>query len=70
MENAVQIVSQVGFPIAAFVMLFFFLKNELNEMRKTVDQNTLAITRLLTYMETKEGGEIDGAGRASVPRSQ
>ena len=60
MENVLSLVSNVGFPIAAFVMIFYFMKNELTEMRKTVDQNTVAISKLLTFMETIEGSEIDG----------
>lgn len=60
MEGLTSLISNVGFPIAAFVLMYVFMRNELHEMRKTVEQNTLAVTKLLTFMETKEGGEIDG----------
>ena len=60
METIVTMISQVGFPIGAFIMLFFFMKNELSEMKKTIDQNTLTVSALLTYIEAKEGSDIDG----------
>ena len=60
MDSLAALISNVGFPIAAFVLIYVMMRNELKEMRKTVEQNTLAITTLLTYMETVEGGEIDG----------
>lgn len=60
MDSLAALISNVGFPIAAFVLIYVMMRNELKEMRKTVEQNTLAITKLLTYMETVEGGEIDG----------
>lgn len=55
METIVAMISQVGFPIGAFVM-----KNELSEMKKTIDQNTLTVSALLTYIEAKEGSDING----------
>lgn len=60
MDNIAAIVSSVGFPIAAFILLFYYMKNQMEQMRETVHQNTVAITKLTTYMEAKEGGEIDG----------
>lgn len=60
MENLTTLISNVGFPIAAFILMYVLVKNELHETRKTVEQNTLAVTKLLTFMEAKEGGDIDG----------
>lgn len=69
MDNAAALVSQVGFPIGAFLLLFYLVKGELKEVKETVNQNTLVIQRMLTYMEAKEGADIDGQRRAQVPGS-
>lgn len=69
MENVAALVSQVGFPISAFLLLFYLVKGELKEVKETVNQNTLMVQRLLTYMEAKEGADIDGQRRAQVPGS-
>lgn len=60
MDSLASLISNVGFPIAAFVLIYVFMRNELKEMKATVEQNTIALTKLLTFMETKEGSEIDG----------
>lgn len=60
MENIAAIISSVGFPIAAFILIFHYMKNQLEQMRETVHQNTIAITKLTTYMEAKERGDFDG----------
>lgn len=60
MDSLASLISNVGFPIAAFVLIYVFMRNELKEMKATVEQNTLALTKLLTFMEAKEGSEIDG----------
>lgn len=69
MDTAAALVSQVGFPIGAFLLLFYLVKGELKEVKQTVNQNTVMISRLLTYMEAKEGADIDGQRRAQVPGS-
>lgn len=69
MDTAATLVSQVGFPIGAFLLLFYLVKGELKEVKQTVNQNTVMISRLLTYMEAKEGADIDGQRRSQVPGS-
>ena len=53
-----QLVGSIGFPIVACVALFTQMnkqsqqhKEEMDEMRKSIDNNTLALTRLLTKLD-------------------
>ena len=69
MDTAAALVSQVGFPIGAFLLLFYLVKGELKEVKQTVNQNTVMISRLLTYMEAKEGADIDGQRRSQISGS-
>lgn len=46
--NAIsQVISSVGFPIAAFLLMFWFAKSEVKEMREALSQNTLVLTKLV-----------------------
>lgn len=60
MSEIASMVSSVGFPIAAFLLMFWFCREQLTEMRKTIEANTEVTNKLLVYMETKERSEIDG----------
>lgn len=60
MESVATMISTVGFPIAAFVLMFWFCKDQLTKMDETIKQNTNAINKLIVYMETKERSDIDG----------
>lgn len=71
MDELSALISTVGFPIAAFVLMFWFCKDtlksmqdnftrSLSDMQNTVNSNTTAITKLLTYMEAKDRSDIDG----------
>lgn len=60
MEEWINLISTVGFPIVAFVMLFFRLKekdNQINCMSKdnnnVLDKLTNAITELTTLIKEK-----------------
>lgn len=62
-----QLISSVGFPIAACVALFWQMtkeserhKEEMNALKESLNQNTLAITKLVVFMQEKEGMEDDG----------
>ena len=53
-----QVISTVGFPIAACVALFYFMvnllkehKEEINTLRTALEANTLAITELRGIIE-------------------
>lgn len=64
MEAWVQIISSVGFPIAACVALFYFMitllkehKEEINALRQVLQDNTLALIKLQEAIE--HGGSRD-----------
>lgn len=57
MENLDQIVkaiSTVGFPIAAFAAMFWYMVTESREMRRVVENNTKTLSRLLEHV-SKDG---------------
>ena len=61
-----QLISSVGFPIAACVALFWQMnrestqhKAEMDALKESLNQNTLAITKLVLFMQEKEGMKPD-----------
>lgn len=61
-----QLISSVGFPIAACVALFWQMnkestqhKEEMDALKESLTQNTLAITKLVLFMQEKEGMKPD-----------
>lgn len=61
-----QLISSVGFPIAACVALFWQMnrestqhKQEMDALKESLNQNTLAITKLVMFMQEKEGMKPD-----------
>ena len=61
-----QLISSVGFPIAACVALFWQMnkestqhKDEMDALKESLNQNTLAITKLVMFMQEKEGMKPD-----------
>lgn len=61
-----QLISSVGFPIAACVALFWQMnrestqhKEEMGALKESLNQNTLAITKLVLFMQEKEGMKPD-----------
>lgn len=61
-----QLISSVGFPIAACVALFWQMnrestqhKVEMDALKESLNQNTLAITKLVLFMQEKEGMKPD-----------
>lgn len=61
-----QLISSVGFPIAACVALFWQMnrestqhKEEMDALKESLSQNTLAITKLVLFMQEKEGMKPD-----------
>jgi len=61
-----QLISSVGFPIAACVALFWQMnkqseahKEEMNSLKESLNQNTLAINKLVIYMEKKGGMNVE-----------
>lgn len=61
-----QLISSVGFPIAACVALFWQMnrestqhKEEMDTLKESLNKNTLAITKLVLFMQEKEGMKPD-----------
>lgn len=61
-----QLISSVGFPIAACVALFWQMnkestqhKEEMDALKESLNDNTLAITKLVLFMQEKEGMKPD-----------
>nr|DAF30368.1 MAG TPA: YvrJ protein family protein [Bacteriophage sp.] len=51
------LVSNVAFPIAAFVMMYYSNTKTIEELRNTIDENSLIMTKLtekLDNLTTKE----------------
>lgn len=42
-----QLVGSVGFPICMSIYLIYFMQTELKEMRKTIENNTLTMQKLV-----------------------
>lgn len=55
MNEIASIIASVGFPIVACVGLAFYINKQLENFRKAIENNTLAITALLSYI--KKDGE-------------
>ena len=55
MNDLAQVISTVGFPIAACIALGWYVSRQLEKFRETVDNNTRALIELLAYF--KKGGE-------------
>ena len=50
--NAItELVSNVAFPIAAFVMMFYSSTKTIEDMRKTIEENTLIMTKLAEKLD-------------------
>lgn len=49
-----QLVGSVGFPICMSVYLIYFMQTELKEMRKSIENNTLTMQKLLDALDDKE----------------
>lgn len=56
--NAVtELVSNVAFPIAAFVMMFYSSTKTIEDMRKTIEENTLIMSKLVEKLDSMQVGE-------------
>ena len=48
-----QLIGAVGFPIVAFVMMFYLFKDNMNKLNETLNNNTKAITELYEFMKSE-----------------
>ena len=53
-EDIFNLLSNAAFPIVAFILLFWLVKDELREIRNVVQQNTNVISTLIEHFH-KEG---------------
>lgn len=49
-NTIIQAVGSVGFPIVITIILLWYMKGELSELRKTVENNTLTMQKLLDHL--------------------
>ena len=49
-----QLIGSVGFPIVAFVMMFYLFKDNMSKLNDTLNNNTKAITELNEYIKNCE----------------
>lgn len=47
-----ELVSNVAFPIAAFVMMFYYSTKVVEDMRKTIEENTLIMTKVVEKLDS------------------
>lgn len=52
--SIVQAISTVGFPIVAFLLLFWYIKTEMKELSQVIQSNTNVLAALLEHMRGKE----------------
>lgn len=49
------LIGSVGFPICISIYLIYFLQTELREMRKTIENNTLTMQKVIDKLDDFEG---------------
>lgn len=52
-----ELVGNVAFPIAAFVMMFYYSTKTVEDMRNTIEENTLIMTKVLEKLDGITSGE-------------
>ena len=53
--NAItQMIGSVGFPIVCCVYLIYTLQSEMKELRQTIENNTIVITKLAAKLDLEE----------------
>lgn len=55
-EVITNLIGSIGFPIAAFIMLYWMMNTTLKDIQSVMSENTLAITKLIEKMDAQEGG--------------
>ena len=51
-NEIIQLISNIGFPIAVSVAMFWMINTTLNKLINTVDKNTEIINKILLKMES------------------
>ena len=52
------IVSSVGFPICMSIYLIYFMQTELKEMRRTIENNTITMQKIVDRLDKMESEDI------------
>lgn len=56
-KEVMDLVSNVAFPIAAFVMMYYSNTKTIEELRKTIEENTLIMAKLSERLDNINGNE-------------
>lgn len=56
MTQIINIISSVGFPIAACIALFYMINKELRQVREAIDNNTRALVEMVDHFNKNERG--------------
>lgn len=56
-NTLIQAIGSVGFPIVITLVLLWYMKSELSELRKTVENNTLMMQKLIDHIERSPENE-------------
>lgn len=46
-----QLIGSVGFPICMSIFLIYFIQTEMKEMRKTIENNTLTMQKVVDSLD-------------------
>ena len=52
------IVSSVGFPICMSIYLIYFMQTELKEMRRTIENNTITMQKIVDRLDKMESEDV------------
>lgn len=63
-EMIASLIGSVGFPICMSVYLIHFMQTELKEMRKTIENNTLTMQKVVDSLDDFQKKGVDN-GRLS-----
>lgn len=55
-----QSIGSVGFPIVACGALYYWIRTEMTEMRKCIQNNTTALIKLLEHLNCSNSSQLDG----------
>lgn len=54
MDAILNMISNVGFPIAACGCLMYFINTTIKELRETIQQNTILLEKISAFLEKEE----------------
>lgn len=59
MTEFTEVFTNLGYPIAVTLVLFYYIFTEQRNFRKSIDNNTNVMTKLLSFFEAKERADKD-----------